>query len=579
MLQSIRDNSQGTIAKIIVAIIIIPFAFFGVESLLGGFGASDDIAEVNGENITQQELVREIELQKRQMRARMGENINQSLLDDDLLREPALERLIQRKLLETTAADWGLRVSDATVNQQIRGMDEFEVDGSFDQDQYKLLLRSSGFNSSTFRNLLRQEILNNQLITAIAATEFVTNDELQTIAGLTQQNRSFSYMTLPIENLLSSVTVDEPAMQKYYDENQLRYTTPEQVSIEYIEVDKNVLANGQTIEESDIEAQYNSELAEYESKTSRKAAHILVEKADGAEATVLTEVQGKIAAGEDFAELAKTYSKDIVSANSGGELGFSDGTVFPEAFETALSALEVGQVSQPVETDAGFHLIKLLEVEESERPTLEESRERITRELRDVAAHEEYLDMIETLGEETYSAPDLQSAAEVLGLKIKTTPEFSRAGGAGIASEAKVISTAFSEAIVAQMRSHSVYLVLLAGFLSFVEIPQDFEFRVLNIHPSLVPAFCGQGYYGSRVHEAAIKRGARVSGCTVHFADNEYDHGPIVVQRSVDIPDGTTPDELAALVFEQELSAYPDAVRRVVSGQLQVDGQRTCLSS
>jgi len=246
---------------------------------------------------------------------------------------------------------------------------------------------------------------------------------------------------------------------------------------------------------------------------------------------------------------------------------------------TALSALEVGQVSQPVETDAGFHLIKLLEVEESERPTLEESRERITRELRDVAAHEEYLDMIETLGEETYSAPDLQSAAEVLGLKIKTTPEFSRAGGAGIASEAKVISTAFSEAIVAQMRSHSVYLVLLAGFLSFVEIPQDFEFRVLNIHPSLVPAFCGQGYYGSRVHEAAIKRGARVSGCTVHFADNEYDHGPIVVQRSVDIPDGTTPDELAALVFEQELIAYPDAVRRVVSGQLQVDGQRTCLSS
>lgn len=138
-------------------------------------------------------------------------------------------------------------------------------------------------------------------------------------------------------------------------------------------------------------------------------------------------------------------------------------------------------------------------------------------------------------------------------------------------------TASFSEAIFSQMRSQQVDLVLMAGFLSLVEIPEDFECRVLNIHPSLVPAFCGQGFYGSRVHEAAINRGARISGCTVHFADNEYDHGPIVVQRAVEIPDGTTPDELAALVFEQELIAYPEAVRRVISGHLQIDGQRTSL--
>ena len=138
---------------------------------------------------------------------------------------------------------------------------------------------------------------------------------------------------------------------------------------------------------------------------------------------------------------------------------------------------------------------------------------------------------------------------------------------------------AFSDALFALLREHEVDLVVLAGFLCLVEIPDDFEHRVLNIHPSLIPAFCGQGYYGSRVHEAAIARGVRVSGCTVHFADNQYDHGPIVVQRSVSIPDGTSPDELAALVFEQEQIAYPEAIRRVVSGRLQVDGQRTAMLS
>jgi len=136
-----------------------------------------------------------------------------------------------------------------------------------------------------------------------------------------------------------------------------------------------------------------------------------------------------------------------------------------------------------------------------------------------------------------------------------------------------------SDHVFSHCRAVEIDLVIMAGFLRLIEIPADFEHRVLNIHPSLIPAFCGRGYYGSRVHEAAIARGARVSGCTVHFADNEYDHGPVVVQRSVDIPDGCTADELAALVFEQEQIAYPEAIRRVVSGRLQIDGQRTMLAS
>lgn len=132
----------------------------------------------------------------------------------------------------------------------------------------------------------------------------------------------------------------------------------------------------------------------------------------------------------------------------------------------------------------------------------------------------------------------------------------------------------FSSALFARIREVEADLVVLAGFLSLVRIPDDFAGRVMNIHPSLIPAFCGRGYFGHKVHEAAIDRGVKISGCTVHFADNVYDHGPIILQRTVAIPDGTTPMELAAMVFEEEKIAYPEAIRLFGEGRLKIDGQR-----
>lgn len=133
----------------------------------------------------------------------------------------------------------------------------------------------------------------------------------------------------------------------------------------------------------------------------------------------------------------------------------------------------------------------------------------------------------------------------------------------------------FSRVVFDHLRTADVDLVTLAGYLSLLQIPEDFSRRVLNIHPALIPAFCGRGMFGHHVHEAVVARGAKISGCTVHFADNEYDHGPIILQRATDLPEGAAPDDVARLVFEQEKIAYPEAIRRVVSGRLQIDGQRT----
>lgn len=155
-----------------------------------------------------------------------------------------------------------------------------------------------------------------------------------------------------------------------------------------------------------------------------------------------------------------------------------------------------------------------------------------------------------------------------------------RAGNAGL--DCRVIRRAefdsveeFSDEVFGQLREKSVDLVTLAGYLSLLKIPDDFLHRVLNIHPSLIPSFCGHGMYGHHVHEAVVDRGAKVSGCTVHFADNEYDNGPIVLQRSVNLPDGCDADTVGSLVFAEEKIAYPEAIRRVTSGRLRIDGRRT----
>jgi phosphoribosylglycinamide formyltransferase 1 len=136
---------------------------------------------------------------------------------------------------------------------------------------------------------------------------------------------------------------------------------------------------------------------------------------------------------------------------------------------------------------------------------------------------------------------------------------------------------AFSDAIFAACRAASADLVVMGGFLKLVVIPPDFENRVVNIHNALIPAFCGKGFYGRRVHEAVLEYGAKLSGCTVHFSDNHYDHGPIILQRAVPVVDDDTPETLASRVFAAECEAYPDALRLIAAGRVRIEGRRVCI--
>jgi phosphoribosylglycinamide formyltransferase-1 len=133
---------------------------------------------------------------------------------------------------------------------------------------------------------------------------------------------------------------------------------------------------------------------------------------------------------------------------------------------------------------------------------------------------------------------------------------------------------AFSDCVFAHCRKAAADLVVMAGFLKRVTVPGDFINRVLNIHPGLIPAFCGQGFYGHRVHQAVLDYGAKLSGCTVHFADNQYDHGPVILQRAVPVLDDDTAETLAARIFEAECAAYPEAIQLIAEGRVRVEGRK-----
>ncbi len=169
-----------------------------------------------------------------------------------------------------------------------------------------------------------------------------------------------------------------------------------------------------------------------------------------------------------------------------------------------------------------------------------------------------------------------------IALVVSSSPT---AGGLRFAQEAAIPSVVierkafagqeeFSRVIFDRCRQSQADLVVMGGFLKRVTIPQDFANRVVNIHPALVPAFCGEGFYGHRVHEAVLEYGAKLSGCTVHFADNQYDHGPVILQRAVPVLDDDTPETVAARVFEAECEAYPEAIRLIAAGRVSVEGRR-----
>lgn len=306
-----------------------------------------------------------------------------------------------------------------------------------------------GYTPAIYKGLLLEDMLVNQHATALSDSAFSTHSDIERLTALTQQERDFQYVTLEYTGSSEAVTLGDTEVQAFYDANQASFMSREQVSIQYIEVSLEKLANTVEITDDEIKQQFAQESANFVAQVQRQAAHILIEpKEDGSEQAVISEIQGKLDAGEGFSELAKEYSDDLGSKAFGGELGSSDGSTFPDEFETALSSLKEGEVSAPTTTDAGTHFILLLSEDRSKAPSFDEASARIKSDLAKAAAENLYLEILEELPEATYNAENLDFAAEEFGLDVTTSALFGREGGAGILANNQVLAAVFSDEVL-----------------------------------------------------------------------------------------------------------------------------------
>lgn len=446
MLQSMRDNSKGVVAGILVGLLVIVFALSGADALFTSRNQIPAAVTINGEEISEIEVARAIEQQRAQMRSRFGDAVPEDFLTDENLRAPAMERLINRTLLAQVVRDNKMTIAPQRIDNLLISNPSFQdANGKFDPDIFRMLVARSAYTPASYRAELTRDMAISQLIRGITQSNFATDSEVLYVAELNNQLRSFDYLTLEADALLADITPDEQEVVEYYEGHTADFSVPEKVAVEYIELSVDKLQESIDIPEDVIRRQYEENIDRYTKAVERHVAHILLE--DPAD-ELIEEVQSAINAGEDFSSLAEKYSDDLGSKDMGGDLGITTEGVFPEAFEEALAKLSAGEVSGPVKTDSGVHFIKLLSVTGGEPVPYDEQKEVIAAQLKRAKAEERFIELSAELEDLSYNAESLADVADELGLKLQTSELFSRDGGAGIASSGAVVKAAFDEEVL-----------------------------------------------------------------------------------------------------------------------------------
>lgn len=455
MLQKMRDNLQGWAAKVVIALIIVTMAMFGFGAFDWFTKADPVVASIGGEDVRQSQLTLEMERQRQRIAAQMGENFDPSIIDADMLRNSVLDGLVNRALLRSAAADMGLAVSESEIDRSIVANTEFQIDGKFDQELYRRLLAGAGHSPASFRREVANSYTLVQLNGGVSDTEFATEAESRTLARLVSQTRDVAFLTIDPASLTDTVAVSDEDIGDYYESHPDEFMTPESVDAAYVELAVDDIARNLDIDltEDQITARYEADRAAFASNEQRRTAHILLEVGDArdeaAARTELLAVRARIEAGESFEDLAKALSEDAGSKAAGGDLGFvSRDALVPEYAEVAWS-LAPGEVSQPVTTPFGVHLIKVLEARSEAYPPLEEKRASIVDSLKRSAAEEIYAGKVRELDELAFESPEgLDTLAGSMGLDVRSSEGVTRQSGLGPFGDAKVREAVFSEDVL-----------------------------------------------------------------------------------------------------------------------------------
>jgi len=509
VLQAIRERLTGILAIFIFGILIIPFAFVGVNSYFSS-DSVNSVARVNEADITTTQFTQSFQNYRRRMQSLLGANFDAEQFDQPIVRRQHLDNLINQELLSQVSLESGLSVDDESLAQAIRDIEAFQVDGVFNTEVYQSRLLGQGTTPQQFENDMRAQLILDQYPGAIASSAIATDHEFEQFIRLQEQQRTFKAIVVPAfpddadgadpaeaddesadesiaetdsaedptaevadetdtaeEQIAEAGTedgttlppVEESAVVAWYEANQQDYRSEEQVLIEYVELDSADMAEEIQPDDEQLRARFETQKARFITPETRLASHILIEVSpDADEATVETARQAaadltrRARAGAEFAELARENSQDAGSAELGGDLGWVEPGFMVQAFEDGLYELSMAEpISDPVQTGFGWHVILLRDVRPAEGMTFDEARDILVEEFVVEEQERRFLDVADRLVDLIYEDPTtLSSAAEVLDLEIQEAGPFGRAGGPGIAANTDIVKAAFSDLVLTQ---------------------------------------------------------------------------------------------------------------------------------
>ena len=433
MLQAIRDKATGWIAWVIVILLSVPFALFGIQQYFEG-GGGDAVALVDGEELPLRQYSREYQNALGRLAQQRGGQVSEQ--QEQALKEQVLNQLIERHLIMRIIDEAGYGISAGQLEEAVKNDPQFQEDGRYSKQRLEQALRYWGLSEAGFAAEMNQRLRLSQLESGVQSNAPVTDRQLDDFLALDGQTRDFDRISLKTEAFREEAQLETGAVEAYFEANRDAFEAPEQVRVEYLDLDADELAGGHEPDAAEIAAWYEERKDQFRSQEQRRAAHILITApADADEDTRkrarerVLDLEKQLSEGAEFADLAKAHSMDSGTAAEGGDLGFVAEGDLDESVMEAIGRLQPGEISEPVRSTYGWHLVKVTEIQGGEVAPLAEVREQVQAKMRLEAGEGRFYELGEILANNTYEFSDsLQPAADAMELPIEISAWFHAQG-------------------------------------------------------------------------------------------------------------------------------------------------------
>ncbi|KQT37482.1 SurA N-terminal domain-containing protein [Methylophilus sp. Leaf414] len=460
MLEALRKHTQGWMAKIILALIVVPFALFGIDSYLNNAGGQVAVAKVDGQKISLQEYSNAVENARNYLQSQ-GQKVDAALLESPAFKQSVLDSIITRRLVEGAIQDYRFKISDDQLSQHVVGMPEFQSNGKFSEDTYNQLLSQNKLTPAKFEQNIRKDLTVQQVRDGLTNLVFMPQKVAEQSLMSEFEQREVSVADVKVVDFINQVTVTPEQVQAYYNQHKTKFIAPAKVKLQFTLLSAAGLVGDVSVSDEEVKQDYEENAAKYQGDEQRQASHILIgfnstasaeEKAAAKQKaeSILKQVKEN---PKNFEKLAIEFSQDTGSASKGGDLGSFGRGAMVKPFENAAFSMKVGEISDLVESEFGYHIIKLTGIT-GQSSDFDSMKLKIKAELLFQKAQAKYAELADDFGNTVYEqSGSLEPVAKKFNLQVQTSPAMTKDEIAKFFKSDRLASMVFSDEVLKEKRN------------------------------------------------------------------------------------------------------------------------------